>query len=176
VLKQQVLDLQADAMSTHYLASNQLRLWLAAFGTAVGTAPDAGLPRNRTGAGHRWNDPAETIESGCASNRERAAGARAIEQRVCPDGFVPALSLAPDGPGSSQRLKSSHKENPGMYKIPPGWRSFAFSYTNREFLSKKCPLAPSQPSPDEKPPRSLLRSPIFWHQISRIKSPVKYAG
>jgi hypothetical protein len=32
VLKQQVLDLQADAMSTHYLASNQLRLWLAAFG------------------------------------------------------------------------------------------------------------------------------------------------
>ena len=29
VLKQQVLDLQADRMSTHYLASNQLRLWLA---------------------------------------------------------------------------------------------------------------------------------------------------
>ena len=28
-LKQQVLDLQADRMSTHYLASNQLRLWLA---------------------------------------------------------------------------------------------------------------------------------------------------
>ena len=31
VLKQQVLDLQADRMSTHYLASNQLRLWLATF-------------------------------------------------------------------------------------------------------------------------------------------------
>jgi O-acetyl-ADP-ribose deacetylase (regulator of RNase III) len=31
VLKQQVLDLQADALSTHHLASNQLRLWLAAF-------------------------------------------------------------------------------------------------------------------------------------------------
>jgi hypothetical protein len=31
VLKQQVLDLNADRMSTHYLASNQLRLWLAAF-------------------------------------------------------------------------------------------------------------------------------------------------
>ena len=31
VLKQQVLDLEADKMSTHYLASNQLRLWLAAF-------------------------------------------------------------------------------------------------------------------------------------------------
>ncbi len=29
VLKQQVLDLQADRLSTHYLASNQLRLWLA---------------------------------------------------------------------------------------------------------------------------------------------------
>jgi hypothetical protein len=29
VLKQQVLDLAADRMSTHYLASNQLRLWLA---------------------------------------------------------------------------------------------------------------------------------------------------
>jgi hypothetical protein len=29
VLKQQVLDLKADRMSTHYLAGNQLRLWLA---------------------------------------------------------------------------------------------------------------------------------------------------
>jgi len=31
VLKQQVLDLEADRMSTHYLVSNQLRLWLASF-------------------------------------------------------------------------------------------------------------------------------------------------
>ena len=31
VLKQQVLDLPADRMSTHHLASNQLRLWLASF-------------------------------------------------------------------------------------------------------------------------------------------------
>jgi hypothetical protein len=30
VLKQQTLDLEADRMSTHYLASNQLRLWFAA--------------------------------------------------------------------------------------------------------------------------------------------------
>lgn len=30
-LKQQVLDLQADRLSTHYLGSNQLRLWLATF-------------------------------------------------------------------------------------------------------------------------------------------------
>ena len=29
VLKQQVLDLEADKLSTHFLASNQLRLWLA---------------------------------------------------------------------------------------------------------------------------------------------------
>jgi hypothetical protein len=31
VLKQQVLDLQADRMSTHHMASNQLRLWFSAF-------------------------------------------------------------------------------------------------------------------------------------------------
>jgi hypothetical protein len=31
VLKQQTLDLAADRLSTHHLASNQLRLWLAAF-------------------------------------------------------------------------------------------------------------------------------------------------
>ena len=31
VLKQQTLDLKADRLSTHYLASNQLRLWLASF-------------------------------------------------------------------------------------------------------------------------------------------------
>lgn len=31
VLKQQTLDLEADRLSTHYLASNQLRLWLATF-------------------------------------------------------------------------------------------------------------------------------------------------
>jgi hypothetical protein len=30
-LKQQVLDLEADRMSSHYLASNQLRLWFATF-------------------------------------------------------------------------------------------------------------------------------------------------
>jgi hypothetical protein len=30
-LKQQVLDLRADRMSTHHLASNQLRMWLASF-------------------------------------------------------------------------------------------------------------------------------------------------
>ncbi|MBM3824953.1 MAG: hypothetical protein FJ404_19065, partial [Verrucomicrobia bacterium] len=29
--KQQVLDLHADRMSTHHMASNQLRLWLSAF-------------------------------------------------------------------------------------------------------------------------------------------------
>jgi hypothetical protein len=31
VLKQQTLDLEADKLSTHFLASNQLRLWLACF-------------------------------------------------------------------------------------------------------------------------------------------------
>ena len=31
VLKQQVLDLQGDRMSTHHMASNQLRLWLSTF-------------------------------------------------------------------------------------------------------------------------------------------------
>lgn len=31
MLKQQVLDLHADRMSTHHMASNQLRLWLSAF-------------------------------------------------------------------------------------------------------------------------------------------------
>ena len=31
MLKQQVLDLQADRLSSHHLASNQLRLWLATF-------------------------------------------------------------------------------------------------------------------------------------------------
>jgi len=31
VLKQQTLDLEADKLSTHHLASNQLRLWLATF-------------------------------------------------------------------------------------------------------------------------------------------------
>lgn len=31
VLKQQVLDLEADRMSTHYMSSNQLRLWLSTF-------------------------------------------------------------------------------------------------------------------------------------------------
>jgi hypothetical protein len=31
VLKQQVLDLQGDRMSTHYMASNQLRLWFSTF-------------------------------------------------------------------------------------------------------------------------------------------------
>ena len=41
VLKQQVLDLKADRMSTHYMASNQLRLWLSTFAYLLVERPQA---------------------------------------------------------------------------------------------------------------------------------------
>ena len=53
MLKQQMLDLRADRMSTHYLASNQLRLWLAAFAyLLLERVRTLGLARDGTGAGN----------------------------------------------------------------------------------------------------------------------------
>jgi hypothetical protein len=55
MLKQQTLDLRADRMSTHYLASNQLRLWLAALAylllERMRTLGLAGTPLARATAG-----------------------------------------------------------------------------------------------------------------------------
>ena len=54
-LKQQVLDLQADRMSTHYLASNQLRLWLATLAyLLLERVRTLGLVAGRTWRGRRW--------------------------------------------------------------------------------------------------------------------------
>jgi len=60
VLKQQVLDLQADRMSTHYLASNQLRLWLSALAYLL-------LERLRT-FGLAGTELAQATVAACGSN------------------------------------------------------------------------------------------------------------
>ena len=54
MLKQQTLDLRADRMSTHYLASNQLRLWLATLAYLLLERMRAlGLAGTRLGSSHR---------------------------------------------------------------------------------------------------------------------------
>jgi len=61
MVKQMQLDLQATRMSTHWMASNQLRLWLSAFGYLL-------LERLRalTLQGSAWRAP-PWGRSGCGS-------------------------------------------------------------------------------------------------------------
>ena len=83
VLKQQVLDLRADRMSTHYLASNQLRLWLAAFAylllERMRTLGLAGTELAQATVGQR---AFAIVKGGGPSAGERAAGLCAVEQRL----------------------------------------------------------------------------------------------
>jgi hypothetical protein len=53
-LKQQVLDLRADRLSTPYLASNQLRLWLATFGICCWSECARWVWRGRIWRERRW--------------------------------------------------------------------------------------------------------------------------
>ena len=81
-LKQQVLDLHADRMSTHYQASNQFRLWEAMFAYLL-------MERLRT--------------QGLAGTR--APSLCADEQRLSAAGALWALPSAADAAGSFGRLR-----------------------------------------------------------------------
>jgi Transposase DDE domain group 1 len=76
VLKQQVLDLQADRMSTHYLASNQLRLWLATLAYLL-------LDRVRTPGCHGTDLARATAGSVRLKLLKVAAVVRVSVRRVC---------------------------------------------------------------------------------------------
>ena len=105
VLKQQVPELEADKMSTHYLASNQLRLWPGGVRVSVaGAGARSGLPRDGTGAGDGRQHPLETVESRGPGDGERAAGRYPIERRLSATGLVSALLRAADAAGADGRI------------------------------------------------------------------------
>jgi len=105
VLKQQVLDLEADKLSTHFLASNQLRLWLASFAylllERLRSLGCHGTELARASAG---NLPVETLESGRAGECQRAASVYPAQQRLSASGLVPALSRPADATGPGGRM------------------------------------------------------------------------
>ena len=105
VLKQQVLDLEADKLSTHFLASNQLRLWLASFAylllERLRSLACHGTELARASAG---NLPVETLESGRAGECQRAASVYPAQQRLSASGLVPALSRPADATGPGGRM------------------------------------------------------------------------
>ena len=133
VLKQQTLDLQADRLSTHHLASNQLRLWLARLRragdlrvSAGGTAARLGLGRHRAGAGDSGQRAVEVVESGGAGDGECAAGVRAVERRVSVAGTVSAVSPSADGRVGRQRLNRRTTAVLERLTERPCWRRCVF--------------------------------------------------
>lgn len=105
VLKQQVLDMQADRMSTHYLTSNQLRLWLGTCAyLLMERVARVGIVWHRTGNGDGGQRALEVVESGGAGDGECAAGASAIEQCLSVGATFSVMSSAADGPGLVERL------------------------------------------------------------------------
>jgi hypothetical protein len=134
VLKQQTLDLQADRMSTHYLASNQLRVWLAALAYLL-------LERDGAGPGNGRQHPAQTLESGGASAGECAPGLCAVEQRRSAASALPDMPATVVGTGPRQRLTPvilpvPHLPAGGVSKNGAR-RRFASSETPRPFQNRK---------------------------------------
>lgn len=98
MLKQQVLDLPGDRMSTHALAGNQLRLWLATLAYLRMDRLRRRVPaRHRSGAGDGGDDPGAALESGGARDGERAAGGGEDEQRLAMAGTLWAVRAAAGG-------------------------------------------------------------------------------
>ncbi len=97
VLTQQVLDLAADKLITHFFRAQPIapvagELCLS----AARTAARLGLPRDRIGAGHPGHAATEAVKSGRARDGQRAAGGSSAQQRLCVAGLVSPLPRATD--------------------------------------------------------------------------------
>ena len=92
-----MLNLEADTLSTHFLASNQLRLWLGSFAYRLMDWLSAwgchGSERERATVA----TPApEAIKSGGEGDCQRAAGVSPTPQCLSAVGVVSPLSRAAD--------------------------------------------------------------------------------
>jgi hypothetical protein len=105
MLKQQTLDLRADRMSTHYLASNQLRLWLSALAYLLLERLHPGLGRDATDPGDCGQCAAQALQGGRSGAGECAPGLCAVKQRLSAAGVVSPLPPAADEAGALGRLK-----------------------------------------------------------------------
>jgi hypothetical protein len=106
LLKQQVLDLRGDRMSTQYLASNQFRLWEATFAyLLLERLRTWGGGGNGVGAGDRGERALEAVESSGPGASERAEGVGAVEQRLSAAKGVSALPSAVDAAGGGGGLR-----------------------------------------------------------------------
>ncbi len=148
VLKQQVLDLPGARMSTHELASNQLRLWLATLAylllERVRTVGAAGL---RVGDGDGGDDSHAAAESGGASDGERAAGVCADEFGLSVTSFVSPMRGEVGGSGDRRNVAGRQAKTP---KRRGALRRGARRLQNRpksEVLSGQNPITPGAPLP-----------------------------
>jgi hypothetical protein len=113
MLKQQTLDLRADRMSTHYLAGNQLRLWLATLAClllermrALGLA---GTDLARATAGTAYGS-----SSGGPGACECAPSPCAVKQRLSAAGHLPAMPSTAHGVEARQRVTPSFPCRPSF--------------------------------------------------------------
>ena len=105
VLKQQVLDLEADTLGTHFLASNQLRLWLGSFAYFLMEWLRAWGCHGSELERATVPPPApKAIQSGGAGDCQRTAGVSPTQQCLSAAGLVSPLSRAADAADAGRRL------------------------------------------------------------------------
>jgi hypothetical protein len=95
-IKQQYLDLDADRTSTHWMASNQLRLWFSAFALLIfQRLRTLALQGNPTGQGDRRYHPATVVKDRRHGHGKHPPGLRSAGVGISPSG-----SLRPSTSGS----------------------------------------------------------------------------
>ena len=105
VVKQQVLDLEADTLGTHFLASNQLRLWLGSFAYFLMEWLRAWGCHGSELERATVPPPApKAIQSGGAGDCQRTAGVSPTQQCLSAAGLVSPLSRAADAADAGRRL------------------------------------------------------------------------
>ena len=176
MLKQQTLDLRADRMSTHYLASNQLRLWLATLAYCCWSGCAAGAGGHGTGPCHRGQRAAQAFESGRPGAGQRAPGLCAVKQRLSAPEVVPALSSAVDGLDARNGLREPTGTRAWRTEYGPPKDSRASTPKNTTSEFNLDASSPRDGPPRRKSARPRKRSRNFLHKNPIFQSAMKYPG
>jgi hypothetical protein len=137
VLKHPVLDLPADKLSTRFLASNQLRLWLAGFADqlldrlrTVG-CHGTDLPRATARPGDGGQPPVETLESGGAGDAWRTARVYPIQHDIPATGSVSLGPCPADAARASRRMAATLPDHQTRAPLAPDRGASAPTAKNR---------------------------------------------
>jgi hypothetical protein len=148
VLKHQVLDLPADKLSTHFLASNQLRLWLAGFADQLLDrlrtlgCPGTVLTRATARPGDGGQPPVETLESGGAGDARRPARVYPIQHDIPATGSISLVQCPAGAARASRRMAATLPDPQTRAPLAPERGASAPAAKNRRLALAAPPTRP----------------------------------